>query len=602
MAVVDFADNYQRADTASGLGVTSTGQKPYRQDAGSSRISGGQALLSSGLASVDAEVPDVDASLTLSRDGYLAVRVVDAANLVRLRAVESTSTRQEPFYVTEYEWQATYGGFVAGDTIGDPNHHPGTSRYFHSSTTVRDFWSRSTSQDPTPSSRFSAQHSHGGSTNFHELPRTASQTTGVTRQTLGGYNTVTTTSRRVRLERVTAGNATVLGDLTVAAFSSPVRVVTRRDGALLAYYGSSQFYTGTEQGLATATRVGVGSVGTSALDSLVVTTLLKPPTAPTDLAPNTVEPVDLSQVLVLSWRHNDADPQAGYTLRLRPVGSTGWAVLAGGAESTRALTPGTLTPGQYEWEVETTDSTGLTSPTSARAFFTAAVPPSTPQITSPSGVVTSGSATTAWTAAAQEAYRLRVLADENGQPGAVLSDTGIMLEPGARSREIQHPVNGRVEHVQVQVRASGLWSGWASVRVTVTYTPPPVPSGALDNTGPWMRVQLLNDQPRGTQPAVARNELYRRARGSGDGTGLRVAVGLAPNAGWDDPHLAHLEDVEYRAVAIGVNGTQSGGEWFDLVGAPPVDWDAEDFIDDEFETEGRGTPPGVYDVLYPESY
>ncbi len=118
-----------------------------------------------------------------------------------------------------------------------------------------------------------------------------------------------------------------------------------------------------------------------------------------------------------------------------------------------------------------------------------------------------------------------------------------------------------------------------------------------------MRVHLINPQPRGLQPAVSNNELYRRPRGSLDPVGFRVAVALTVSAAWDDPHLAHLEDVQYRAVAYGVNDTQVSSDWFDrLVIDPDAPWDPEDFIDDEFEFGEGGQQAGVYGQQYPVSY
>jgi hypothetical protein len=401
------------------------------------------------------------------------------------------------------------------------------------------------------------------------------------------------------------------------------RVVSRADGRIEVYRGTVQLGPAiTDGALATATRVGMGSPLLGAYDDLLVTVLAKPPAAPTGLSPDGAAAQDVTQPITFSWTpHNEGLEQTAFRVSYRLGGGSWQVVDQPGTASSYTLPAGSLSPGSYEWEVVTSNAVG-SSPPSARAFFTAAIPPGTPVITSPStgeletaypqeypptfsdatsayAIISGSRHLTAWTANAQDAYQLRILTDVNLQPGTVLFDTGIVIESATRRRETQHPVNGRTEWLQVRVQRGGLWSGWASVRYTVTYTPPAPPTGLLDASGPWMHVLLVNPPPVGSQPTVLRNDLYRRLRGNSDPVGVRVAADLTQNAIWPDSHLAHLEDVEYRAVAFGVNGTEVSSSWFDdVVGVGLNVFDSEGFIDDEFELDTSGLSGGVYGPTY----
>jgi hypothetical protein len=63
-----------------------------------------------------------------------------------------------------------------------------------------------------------------------------------------------------------------------------------------------------------------------------------------------------------------------------------------------------------------------------------------------------------------------------------------------------------------------------------------------------------------TPPTVVSNNLWRRDSGD-TGDGIRVAVDVAPNGTFIDWAVASSKDYEYRAEAIGNNGTVTFGDW-----------------------------------------
>jgi hypothetical protein len=296
------------------------------------------------------------------------------------------------------------------------------------------------------------------------------------------------------------------------------------------------------------------------------------PGAPTPTNPVGGATIDRDQSNVFSWTFVDADAgdsQSAYELEDRPAAglatSTGWVT---STSPSRTVAAGTIAAGSREWRVRTKDAIGEASPWSSWAQYVAATAPAAPAITAPvnGSTIAENLAVLDWSAPAQDAVQIRKVADAAGVPdtGTVYSDTGTIASTTKRDHALAFPTNTRWEHLQVRIRVAGLWSSWASVRVHVDYTPPPTPtvlpigldaSGAID-------VAITNPAPTGTQPAIAGNDLHRREVGD-TGDGIRIAAAISSGGSFVDYKVASGVAYEYRAEALGTNGTSSFSAWAD---------------------------------------
>jgi hypothetical protein len=297
---------------------------------------------------------------------------------------------------------------------------------------------------------------------------------------------------------------------------------------------------------------------------IVITALNANPNAPGALSPAGGAIIDRTIAQRFSWTFSDpdaGDTQSKYDLQYRLVGAGSWTtVTATTPNAFSDFAASALTAGDYEWQARNYDAQGLVSPWSSSAFFTAATPPGAPTITAPlsGGTVGNDPSLVSWSAPTQASYQLRKLADLAGSPdtGTIYYDSGEVVDAAARSQSLPFPVNNRWEHVQVRIKAGGLWSPWSSVRVDVSYTPPGTPTLVVtpSDAAASIDVAIANVDP----PAVT-NDLYRRV--AGDGTGIRIATGLALNSHYQDRTVASGVDYEYSARAVAANGTSATGDW-----------------------------------------
>lgn len=297
------------------------------------------------------------------------------------------------------------------------------------------------------------------------------------------------------------------------------------------------------------------------------------PNAPILTAPADGATLDRSVGQTFSWTFSDpdaGDSQADAELRHRQTGTTPWTTITGlGVSTSTVIAAGTFADATtYEWQVRTADSLGLWGPWSGSSTFTAEEAPPAPTITDPAnlGTINSDPYTVAWSTPVQEAYQVRTVADAAGSPdpATVYEDSGEVVSTTARSRSMPFPVNGRTEHVQVRIRADGLWSPWTSVQITISYTPPAAPTATVTADIPEGAVSIAatHPAPAGSEPTVVAMDIYRRLTADGgDGVLLPGAVGLAPGATHIDWTVASGAAYEYRVRAIGDNGVGSWSPW-----------------------------------------
>jgi len=110
--------------------------------------------------------------------------------------------------------------------------------------------------------------------------------------------------------------------------------------------------------------------------------------------------------------------------------------------------------------------------------------------------------------------------------------------------------------IRVRIKnADGLWSDWAVVTVTVSYTPPASPLISTSAGEGYVLLDIGNPAPIGTEPTVTSNHVWRRKQGETDWT--RTALEVAPNGEYRDYAVASGITYQYKIQAIGDNGTSS---------------------------------------------
>lgn len=304
--------------------------------------------------------------------------------------------------------------------------------------------------------------------------------------------------------------------------------------------------------------------------SLSIKTANATPNAPTLVTPISATVIDKDVSNVFDWTFSDpdaGDSQSAYELQYRLVGAGSWTSTGQVTTTTtqRTITGGTLTAGNYEWQVRTWDALGAVGPFSSSAFFTAAATPATPTITSPTAgsTIASASDTVDWSAPSQTSYQVRKVADSAGSPdtGTVYYDSGEVVDALSRSAALTFPTNSRWEHIQVRIKASGLWSAWASVRVQVSYTPPATPTAVVTANTPSGAVTITatHPTPTGSQPTITAMDVYRREGSSGEG--FCVAADVAPGGSFIDYAVASGVAYQYRVEDTGDNGTSTFSAW-----------------------------------------
>lgn len=292
-----------------------------------------------------------------------------------------------------------------------------------------------------------------------------------------------------------------------------------------------------------------------------------PPTAPTPRTLTGGVTVSTESTNRASWTFNDpnaGDSQSKFNFYYRPTGTTTWTTVTKATPNPWYDIPaGTLDPVEYEWQVEVYDAAGEISPRTTSAVFTADDPPDGPPITYPiNGQTVEQLETVVWSSPAQDAYQIRRVADDGGDPNTstVYWDSGEVAEPLARSRSVSFPVNDRFEHVQARVKKDGLWSAWVDVQVDVSYTPPPTPTFTVypDSATGSLLVQITNPAPGSGDPAAAYNDVL-----VDDGDGWERKVTAYPtNTGWRywTPKSGRDYTAAIRVVAVAANGTTSSSE------------------------------------------
>ena len=228
-------------------------------------------------------------------------------------------------------------------------------------------------------------------------------------------------------------------------------------------------------------------------------------------------------------------------------------------QSWHDFTGGTFDPDDYEWQVRTADALGEWGPWSTSSFFTAATPPPGPTITAPTNgsTVGLGYVVVQWSTPDQDAYEL-----QHVEGGTVVTHLGPITSSTTRTASFGGLANNTTVTFRVRTQYDGLWSAWAEVTVTVSYTPPAVPAIEVDDTtvDAAIRVRGTVAEPDPGEPTVTHLEVWRR-EGNEAGGGIRRARDLAPSQVFTDHFVASGVEYFYRVRAFGSNDTSVWSEW-----------------------------------------
>lgn len=276
------------------------------------------------------------------------------------------------------------------------------------------------------------------------------------------------------------------------------------------------------------------------------------PTIPTALSPSSVI-IDRLKTNRFSWKHNDQNPndsQSQVSIRWRAQGTTSWntKVITNNPAQEYFFAENTFPLGQIEWQVMTYDQSGLSSPYSNIAVFTAGEPAETPVIVQPGLSVNVSRPVIEWTGGSQLSYQIIIENTLN----EVVWDTGEVTSPiKARTSSFVF-VNGATYKIKLRVKdGGGLFSSFTEKTVTVSYTPPAKAIVEAFANNLTIDLFVTNPAPEGTQPSTTGNDIYKLI----DDVWVLIAKNV--NSTFSDMSATSGKEETYRIRALGENGTYS---------------------------------------------
>lgn len=261
---------------------------------------------------------------------------------------------------------------------------------------------------------------------------------------------------------------------------------------------------------------------------------------------------NVNEPATFRWQHNGSFNQVGYDLRYRRRGNPLWTTLTRTSTAqSHVLTSGSLSTGEYEWQIRTRSQYGYESNWSQISIFEVADSTPSPIITYPEndGTVTVSDLQLSWEASEQNRYEIQILNDSNE---VIWSDTRTSTVRAVTVEGILE--NNKSYTVRLRVnRQFGIWSNWAEISFEVVYAPPPKPlltfEKIVENAA--IGVTINNPSPEGSQPGITSQTLFRQS----DAGLVKLAEGLERNVTIMDYTPASGVDYEYFVIVRGDNGT-----------------------------------------------
>lgn len=283
--------------------------------------------------------------------------------------------------------------------------------------------------------------------------------------------------------------------------------------------------------------------------------------------------------LPINWFFHDTDPgsaQTAYAIR-RQIGAGSFAywrasdstwqaaevknVSASTSITVPANWAGSTSEAIHSYWLKTWNTADQTSGYNGDVFTLTPSEKVNPTLTAPSaGTYTTDSVTATWTATEQSAYRVRL----DLAAGGNLTDTGKVSDSAARSYAIPFVLSDLVSYI-VKLETwnnEGLVGDVQQATIDVDFVEPATPTLVCTPSAAngWIAVVITNPTPSGGQPAVDRQDLYRRETAVG-GNGTRIAKDLASGATWNDWRAVSGVAYEYRVQCFGVNGANIFSAW-----------------------------------------
>lgn len=277
-----------------------------------------------------------------------------------------------------------------------------------------------------------------------------------------------------------------------------------------------------------------------------------PPTQPTNLYPASGS-YDRAVVIRLGWQFNDpnaGDTQSKFDLMYSPDAVT-WTTVTQSTNLNYWDAPAnTFTHGILYWKVRTYDQLNVVGVYSNQVSFTAGDKPATPIITAPTASVAVSRPVVQWSSVGQVDYQVQVL----NTFSAVIWDSTDVISTNKAVTVGVDLANSTNYTIKVRIKNSdGVWSDWATLGITVSYTPPATPTLTVISGVGHIDITITNPVPSGSQPTVTGNDVYRRE--SGTTLWTRITANVPQNSIYSDYAVASAQTYEYKVTAIGSNGT-----------------------------------------------
>lgn len=285
-----------------------------------------------------------------------------------------------------------------------------------------------------------------------------------------------------------------------------------------------------------------------------------------------------SSTLPINWVFVDTDPgstQTAFAIR-RDVGGTlrywresddTWQtsevknVLSNNSLTVPAPWATGATEVTHVYHLKTWNTADQTSGYTGEAFLLTPSVAVDPVLTAPAaGTYTTDNVTATWTCTDQSAYKVRL----DFSPSGAVYDSGKVADAVARSHVIPIVLADSTSYiVKLETwNAEGLISAVQQVTINVDFIEPATPTLVCtpSSANGWIAVVITNPAPGGGQPAVDRQDLYRRETAVG-GDGTRIAADLATGATHNDWRAVDDIAYDYRVQVFGVNGANVYSAW-----------------------------------------
>ncbi|HZK00132.1 MAG TPA: hypothetical protein VFC79_08995, partial [Tissierellaceae bacterium] len=237
------------------------------------------------------------------------------------------------------------------------------------------------------------------------------------------------------------------------------------------------------------------------------------PQAPTNLSPSSVI-LSREDIIRLSWQHNHPNDSSKFDLRWSTDQINWNDISRTNTNQYFDVAAETFTEGNIHWQVRTYSDAGISSTWSNVAVFIAATPSDAPIITSPSSTVIARPVIT-WSQADQTEYQIIIVNSVNEE----VWNTGEIVSANKAKTVGVALLNNSTYKVKLRTKtALGLWTDYAEQTLTVSYTPPAVPTVELIDEGVYISIDITNPTPTGTEPAVTCHDIYR--------DGIRIATNI----------------------------------------------------------------------------